>query len=229
MDQILLVEDDKKLCKLLWEYLTNHGFKVTVETRGDKAVYLILNGCFSLVILDVNLPEIDGLTVCGLVRENYPGLILMLTAREADDDHIRGLELGADDYINKPIEAKVLLARINTLLKRAKSNAVMNDQLIFGKLIINLKKREVFLNSRQIELQPGEFDLLKLLAMNAGTGLTRNNITLALRGIDYDGVDRMIDLRISYLRKKLDDNIESPFRIKTIRGKGYVFQPDAWD
>lgn len=228
MQRILLVEDNEKLSHLIREYLASHGYAVKWESRGDKAVYRILNENYQIVILDINLPELDGLQVCKLVRKNFQGFILMLTAREADEDHILGLEYGADDFVNKPIHPKVLLARINALTRR-KPQQTKSNQLVFGKLAIDLEKREVTLNKKSIELKPTEFDLLSLLATNAGTSLTRDNIMHALRGVDYDGIDRTIDLRISYLRKKLDDNIETPFRIKTIRGKGYVLQPDAWE
>ena len=154
---------------------------------------------------------------------------MMITARESDEDQITGLELGADDYIKKPIQPKILLSRINAIFRRAQSHPMSQSKLIFGTLFIDLEKREVKLNNILINLKPTEFDLLILLASNAGTCLSRDNITYALRGIDYDGVDRVIDLRISYLRSKLGDNIENPYRIKTVRGKGYVFQPDAWN
>lgn len=230
MKRILLVEDDKKLSHLISEYLSKQGFFINCELRGDKAVYRILHENYSLIILDINLRSaIDGLQICKLVRKDFHGFILMLTASEADDDHITGLNYGADDYINKPIHPKVLLARINTLFRRSKPQDPTLNQLTFGTLSIDLAKREVTLKNNIIELKPSEFDLLTLLAINAGTSLTRDNIMNALRGIDYDGIDRIIDLRISYLRTKLNDNPDEPFRIKTLRGKGYVFQPDAWD
>ena len=230
MKRILLVEDDNKLSDLIDEYLTHQGFSVSCEPRGDKAIYRILHENFSLVILDINLRNsIDGLQICKLVRKDFHGFILILTASQTDDDHITGLEYGADDFVNKPIQPKVLLARINTLLRRNKSHAPTQTKLTFGKLNIDLEKREVVLKNNKIDLKPGEFDLLILLAINAGTSLTRDNIMYALRGIDYDGIDRSIDLRISYLRTKLEDSTAEPFRIKTVRGKGYVFQPDAWE
>lgn len=228
MKNILLVEDNEKLSSLIKEYLINHGFNVNVESRGDKAVYRILNEKYFLVILDINLPQLDGLQVCKLVRKNYQGFILMLTAREADEDHLSGLDFGADDYVKKPIHPKILLARIKALSRRQFPN-VSTNILSFGKLQINLTNRIVKFKNDEIILKPGEFDLLVLLATNPGVCLTRDNIMHALRGIDYDGTDRTIDLRISYLRVKLKDNVDMPFRIKTVRGKGYVFQPDAWE
>lgn len=226
MNKILLVEDDRKLSDLMKEYLTQHGYLVNQEYSGDKAVYRILHEDYSLVILDVNLPELNGLQICKLVRKSFQGSILILTAREGDEDHITGLEWGADDYINKPIQPNVLLARIKAISRRQSS--LLPNQLIFGNLEINLEKRDVIFKNKLVELKPSEFDLLALLAINAGHSLTRNNIMNALRGIDHDGIDRSIDLRISYLRSKLGDNMENPFKIKTVRGKGYVFQPDVW-
>jgi two-component system OmpR family response regulator/two-component system response regulator RstA len=228
MKKILLVEDDKKLSKLIAEYLTNHGYAVKCERQGDKAVYQIINQDYFLVILDINLPGLDGLQICKLVRKSFNGFILMLTARAADDDHVNGLEFGADDYITKPIHPKVLLARIDALSRRVTISAAAQDTLTFGKLSIDLERHEVKFKDKLIDLKPKEFDLLVLLATNPGKVLTRDNIMNAMRGIDYDGIDRSIDLRISYLRHKLDDNIDQPYRIKTIRNRGYVFQVDAW-
>lgn len=229
MDKILLVEDDKKLGQLVMEYLKNHGFAVDWESRGDKAIYRILHNTYHLIILDINLPGVDGLQVCRLVRKDYNGFILILTARETDEDQITGLEYGADDYVTKPIQPKVLVARINALLRRTQKAAVHQTQLVFGKLHIDLEKHEVLLKDKIIDLASKEFDLLVLLASNPGKTLTRNAIMQALRGVDYDGIDRSIDLRISHLRKKLGDDLISPFKIKTVRGTGYVFLANAWD
>ena len=225
---ILLVEDDKKLGELIKNFLEKQGFKVSLEKRGDKAIHRILNESPDLVILDLMLPGLDGLQICKTVRASFSGFILMLTAREDADDHVTGLEYGADDYLNKPIEPKILLAHIQKLLNRSLQN-IATKQLEFDQLNINLQKHTVTLNEKNIELKPKEFELLVLLAENAGHILNRNNIMRSLRGIDYDGFDRSIDLRISYLRKKLNDNIENPYRIITVHGKGYLFVPDAWD
>lgn len=227
-NNILLVEDDKKLGELIENFLEKQGFKVNIERRGDKAVYRILNESPEIIILDIMLPGLDGLQICKTVRANFPGFILILTARENSDDHIMGLEYGADDYLNKPIEPKVLLARVQKLLKSNERNA-STQKLKFGLLNIDLQTHSVKLGELTIELKPKEFDLLALLATNAGHILNRNNITRSLRGIDYDGFDRSIDLRISYLRKKLNDNIEKPYRIITVHGKGYLFVPEAWE
>lgn len=229
--KILIIEDDIKLSRLMAEYLSENGFSVEQEQRGDKAIYRILHERYDLIILDINLPKINGLQICKMVRYDYPGHILILTASGKDQDHIIGLNYGADDYVSKPINPPVLLARIQATLKRSKPrpHQFAMKEIAFGKLHIDLEKRLVTLNNSPVDLKPTEFDLLALLAINAGTNLSRDNIMHALRGIDYDGIDRSIDLRISYLRKKLDDDLEHPYRIITARGKGYVFQPDAWE
>lgn len=227
--KILLVEDDLKLSKLIAAYLSQYQFSVEWEKQGDHAVYRILHEHYDLVILDINLPEMNGLQVCKMVRNDYAGFILMLTAREADEDQITGLEYGADDFVKKPIQPPVLLARIQALLRRKEPHRMKSNEISYGKLKIDLQQRLVLLDGHKIDLKPKEYDLLVLLATHAGTSLTRDNIMHALRGIDYDGIDRTIDLRISYLRQKLGDNPDHPFRIQTIRNKGYVFQPDAWD
>ncbi|CAN5250193.1 response regulator transcription factor BfmR [soil metagenome] len=226
MYKILVVEDNKKLCQLICDYLIKQGFIVCAEARGDKAVYRILHENYDLIVLDINLPGLDGLQICKLIRKDYAGIILMLTAREADEDQITGLELGADDYVNKPINPNVLLARIQLLLRRKNTTSAMIKQLKYGKLLINLESRTVIFNDKVIDMTSMEFELFSLLAINAGTVLNRDIIMKSLRGIDYDGVDRSIDLRISYLRNKFPGNA---VRIKTLRGKGYVFQIDAWE
>jgi two-component system, OmpR family, response regulator len=229
MMKLLLVEDDEKLAQLIKNYLIKQGIDVKIEQRGDKAVFYILQEQPALVILDINLPGLSGLEVCKTVRNQYHGLILILTARESADDHVTGLHYGADDYINKPVDPKVLLARIQTLTKRQHSNVNKTKLLKFGKLVIDLNTQRVFLEDKNIKLKPTEYDLLILLAQHAGKALSRDTIMQALRGIDYDGIDRSIDLRISYLRKKLNDDIKKPYRLITVRNRGYCLAPDAWD
>lgn len=151
-------------------------------------------------------------------------MILMLTALDTDQDQIEGLMSGADDYVVKPIEPKVLLARLQALQRRH-HQPVQLKELVFGKLHLNLIERIVTLSGVRIALKPMEFELLIFLAKNADRIVNRENIMQALRGISFDGIDRTIDLRISYLRKKLQDNIEEPYRIKTVHAKGYILSP----
>lgn len=230
--RILLVEDDVQLASLIGEYLRGHGLHVDVELRGDSGAQRILRDRPDLVILDVLLPGLNGMDVCRQVREQYAGPILMLTARDDDIDQIIGLELGADDYVKKPVEPRILLARIRALLRRADQYAYAGTAkpkcLTFGTFSIDQAARRVLLDGVRIELTTGEFDLLWILASAAGTVVTREVIFASLRGIEYDGLDRSIDIGVSRLRAKLNDTVDPPEKIKSVRGKGYLFVPDAW-
>ncbi len=230
---VLLVEDDVRLSSLMQEYLQQQGIVVSVEHRGDLAGRRILDQRPDLVVLDLMLPGKDGFEVCKEVRPEYGGPILMLTAKDEDIDQVVGLEIGADDYVTKPIQPRVLLARIRALLRRlgnnnnvTKSNVL--TELEFGGLRLNEKAREVSLHGEVIDFSSNEFELLWFIARHAGKILSRDTILEELRGIDYDGFDRSVDVRISRLRKKLGDDSARPFRIKTVRGKGYLFVAEAW-
>ena len=232
--RILLVEDDTRLAELTAEYLGKNDFSVSIEARGDTAETRILEEQPDLVILDVMLPGKDGLEVCRAIRPSYRGVILMLTARDEDFDQILGLEMGADDYIAKPVQPRVLLARIKALLRRRplaeSSTAVAEDEsLVFGQFRISQVTRSATLAGQAIDLTTAEFDLLWLLATHAGNVLSRDDLLQELRGIGFDGLDRSIDARISRLRKKLNDDPENPTRIKTVRGKGYLFSKHDWN
>jgi two-component system OmpR family response regulator len=230
--RILLVEDDAPLASLISEYLRGHDFHVEVELRGDSGAERILCDRPDLVILDVLLPGLNGMDVCRQVRKQYAGLILMLTARDDDIDQIIGLELGADDYVKKPVEPRLLLARIRALLRRVDQHAAAESsepkRLVFGTFSIDQTARRVTLDGMSIELTTLEFDLLWVLARAAGTVLTREVLCASLRGIEYDGLDRSIDIGVSRLRAKLKDTTNPPTKIKTVRGKGYLFVHDAW-
>ncbi len=232
LTRILLVEDDRRLVALIRDYLEKQGFEVTIAERGDVAVTVIIEHQPDLVVLDLMLPGKDGLTVCREVRHKYDGPILMLTAKEEDSDQVAGLELGADDYVKKPIEPRVLLARIRALLRRFSNERQETESkptsLDFGNLQICHTSRRVTLNSEQINLTSVEYDLLALLAESAGTPVSRELLFKTLRGIEYDGLDRSMDVSVSRLRKKLGDSSSRPFRIKTVWGQGYLFVPDAW-
>ncbi len=225
-EHILIVEDDHKLAALIAEFLQTNGLQVAIEADGRQAVGRIQTSPPALVVLDIMLPGMDGLEVCRQVREGgYAGAILMLTARSEDEDHIKGLELGADDYVNKPVRPQVLLARIRALLRRRQDAepAGAPSRLEFGKLVIDHVRREAWLAGELIDLTGAEFDLLWLLASNAGRILSREETFIALRGIEYDGQDRSIDVRISRIRPKIGDDPDMPRMIKTVRSKGYLF------
>lgn len=227
--RILIVEDDERLATLTQDYLCKNGLDVAIETDGSIAIERILNEKPDLVVLDVMLPGSDGLTVCREVRPHYHQPILMLTARTDDMDQVLGLEMGADDYVAKPVQPRVLLARIRALLRR--SDTIVNDdspqRLEFGELIIDNGGRSVTLHGQLVDFTSAEYDLLWLLASNAGKILSREDIFERLRGIEYDGQDRSIDVRISRIRPKIGDDPENPKRIKTVRSKGYLFVKES--
>ncbi len=233
--QILLIEDDTRLSNLIQEYLQQQAMAVSIEHRGDKACQRIISEAPDLVVLDLMLPGMDGLEICKAVRPKYHGPILMLTARDEDIDQVVGLEIGADDYVTKPVQPRVLLARIRALLRRFPTHIRQTapqggdtDDIHYGCLRISATAREVWLDGNMLDFTSNEFELLWLLASHAGEVLTRDTILDRLRGIGYDGLDRSVDIRISRLRKKLGDNTGRPFRIKTVRGKGYLFVKEAW-
>jgi two-component system OmpR family response regulator/two-component system response regulator RstA len=181
-----------------------------------------------IVILDVGLPGQDGFSVCRELRRTFAGPILMLTARKSDIDHVVGLELGADDYVIKPVEPRVLVARLHALLRRGGGRASPeNKPLRFGRLSIDPAARLVTLDERPIGLSSNEFDLLHALALRPGEIQSREKLYQQLYRREYDGLDRTLDVRISHLRKKLGDD-GKPERIRTVWGHGYVFAPDAW-
>ncbi len=218
--RVLLVEDDQKLAALVCEFLQANGFRVDLEPRGDRAPARILHERPDLVILDLMLPGLDGLSVCRRVRPRFGGAILMLTARVEETDEILGLELGADDYLAKPVHPRRLLARVNTLLRRLDRSA--RSTLQVGRLFVDAASRRAEMDGEPITLTTAEFDLLWLLASNAGEIVSRDRIYRELRGIEYDGLDRSMDLRVARLRKKLGDDGKRPRLIKSVRGTGYL-------
>lgn len=225
---ILVVEDDASLAEWVADYLLSNGFQVSVANRGDTAVELIQQDQPDLVVLDVMLPGMSGLEVCKSVRPTYAKPILMLTACVEESDEVLGFENGADDYIAKPVRPRVLLARIQSLLRREQRPVVEGRTITMGGLSIDPDSRTVHLDSKVVELSANEYDLLWVLAQSAGEILPRSLLLEQLCGYDYDGFNRAIDVRISRLRKKLQDNAGKPYRIKTVRGKGYLLAQDAW-
>ncbi len=228
--KILLVEDDHQLSDLVTDFLTSEGFHVKQEFRGDTVAKRVKLFSPDLIILDLMLPGKDGFAVCRDIRPEFSGPILMLTAKSTDPDQILGLDTGADDYVIKPVEPRVLLARMTALLRRGQLiRPEENGDITCGSLYINRASRKVTLQQENVDLTSQEFDLLWLLASKAGEVQNRDYIYQAVIGREYDGLDRSVDVRISRLRKKLNDSTETPFRIKTIWGQGYLFVSDAWN
>ena len=229
---ILLIEDDARLAELTATYLAQNGLRVSIEARGDRALERFAQERPRLVLLDLLLPGKDGLAICRELRRANEVPILILTARDTDFDHVIGLEAGADDYVMKPVDPMVLLARVRALLRRAGRGGLASERradLQLGALRISETSREVWLHGRPVTLTTQEFELLSLLARRAGELVSRDEVFRTVRGIDYDGLDRSIDGRVSKLRRKLGDDAAAPTRIKTVWGKGYLLVPDAWE
>ena len=230
--RVLLVEDDADLCRAVAEYLGKNGLEVSVEGRGDNAVARIVDERPDVVLLDVMLPGKDGFEVCRELRSAGNSVpIIILTAKEEDFDQVLGLELGADDYLAKPVQPRVLLARIKAITRRAQGHspaAADGEMLQFGRLKIHGVNREVILEDKRIELTPAEFDLLWLLASNAGKVMQRNDILKSLRGLHYNGADRSVDARLYRLRRRFSQDKDASWRIKTVRPHGYMFCLEPW-
>lgn len=235
---ILIVEDDVSLADWIKEYLLLKHYQVSIVGRGDLAVKFIKQHNPDLVILDGMLPSLDGLDVLKAVRPDYTNTIVMMTARDEELDEVLGLEMGADDYLTKPIRANVLSTKIRKYLDKqttlssiqakASEKEIKPDKFQYGRLIVDKSARSVLLADQTINISSNEFDLLWSLIKRAGSTVTRDELIQSLRGFEYDGFDRTVDLIISKLRKKLNDNASQPFRIKTVWGKGYLLVKDAW-
>jgi two-component system OmpR family response regulator/two-component system response regulator RstA len=219
---ILLVEDDQQLAQLVSDYLSKNGFSVHIESNGLAAVEYIKQNSPELVVLDIMLPGINGMDVCRQARTFYRGPVLMLTALDEDMDQMLGLEIGADDYVIKPVKPRLLLTRIRTLLRRTNPLSNLEKPAEPEHLKISPIERTVSSFNQEVSLTTAEFDLLLMLAKNAGKVVDREQIVRDLRGFEYDGLDRSVDRRISRLRKKLHDDSQDPKLNKTIRGKGYM-------
>lgn len=224
--KILLVEDDRKLANLTCEYLESHNFDVIWEARGDTVAALVVQNPPDLILLDIMLPGLDGRSVCRQLRPDYSGPILMLTAMGDEVDEVMGLEIGADDYLTKPISPRLLLSRIQASLRRSnfsfEPDTGAEDIVEIGSIKVDHGNRLALVDDQEIDLTTAEFDLLSFLVLNPGQVLSRDKIYMAVRGIDYDGLDRSIDIRIARLRKKLGDDGKQPRYIKSIRGEGYL-------
>ncbi len=225
--QILLVEDDVKLASLVSVFLSKHDMDIACEVNGEAAIEKVRTLKPDLVILDIMLPGLDGLTVCRKLREFYSGVIIMLTALNDDIDEVAGLEMGADGYLGKPIKPRVLLAHIRAHLRRQFSlrdepEADKAELIQTQEITIDPSRREVSRGNNLIPLTSAEFELLWLLAQNKGNIISREKLHNMVFHLEYDGIDRNIDIRVSRLRRKLGDDPRDPKIIKTVRGQGYI-------
>jgi two-component system response regulator RstA len=237
--RIVFAEDDLNLAELIRTFLERHELSVTTVADGRDVIATVLREQPDLLLLDIMLPNMDGLSICQQLRAQYDRPIILFTANDTEIKHILGLELGANDYIIKTTPPNILLARIQAQLRQYAHRASRQllepsrqqsaARLNIGKLSIDTASRSVRLHDEVIALSSTEFELLWLLASNAGMILSRDQLLKSLRSIDYDGLDRSVDISISRLRKKLNDDPENPTRIKTVRGKGYLFSKHDWD
>jgi two-component system, OmpR family, phosphate regulon response regulator OmpR len=223
-ERLLLVEDDPRLAEMLCEYLGQAGFRVTLAPLGASALECLSTVEFDAVVLDLMLPDMDGLDVCRQVRTQSDIPLLMLTGRGDAIDRIVGLELGADDYLPKPFQPRELLARLRAILRRrirGKSNA--ESVLQFGRLDIDTAARTVRLDGVQRDLTGYQFDLLMALAENPGRVLSRDTLMNLVKGEHLEAFDRSIDVHVSRIRAAIEDDPKKPRRVITVRGAGYVF------
>ncbi len=231
MFRVMLVEDDERLAALVMEYLHSYEFAVDLVPRGDLAVAHFKATSPDMVVLDLMLPGLDGMVVCRQIRELSKVPILILTAREDSYDEVSALEQGADDFVSKPVQPRILLARLRALVRRIPSqdNAVVTQEelLQFGSLSISRSDRLVHWKQQVVDLSNTEFKLLMILVEAPGKVLSRDDILKKMRGIEFDGLDRSIDNLISRLRRRFDD--QNSERIKTVWGEGYLFSPSAWE
>lgn len=213
---VLLVEDDENLASLVTAYLEQEGYRVVSVGSGAEALRALEREPVRLVVLDLALPDMDGLDVCRQMRTRSSVPIVMLTARDEETDRLAGLESGADDYIGKPFSPRELVARMNAVLRRADPHAE-EELLVVGDVVLRRSAREVGVAGEPVELRPKEFDLLAYLMQNRGVVLSRDLLLERVWGFDYVGGTRTVDVHVAQLRRKLG----RPELIRTIRGAGY--------
>jgi DNA-binding response OmpR family regulator len=223
-----VIDDDEELGQLLTEFLARYGMQVTTASHPEVGLRALRSNPPDLLVLDVMLPGTDGFAVCRKIRETSHLPIIMLTARGDLTDRVLGLELGADDYLPKPFEPRELVARIQAVLRRGAPHT--EDELLrAGELVLNSATHTVTLRGSRLDMTTAEFELLALLMKHRGKVLTRERILEQTRGLDWDSFDRSVDVLISRLRQKLNDNPKAPAFLKTIWGRGYCFLGEKED
>lgn len=223
MNRLLLIDDDQRLGRMLVSYLEGAGFVVEHTIDGKSGLEAARRSPPAAILLDLMLPDIDGLELCRRLRSQGNTPILMLTARGEETDRIVGLELGADDYLAKPFSPRELLARIRAVLRRSQPAVTGLEILRFGRLEIDRERRTALLDGATCDLTAYQFDLLRVLAENAGRILNREQLMERTRGDDGQAFDRSIDVHISRIRAVIEEDPKDPRRILTVRGAGYLF------
>lgn len=222
---ILVAEDDTKTSASIRLYLENAGYRVQAARTGTEALSLARQSTPALIILDIMLPELNGLDVCRLLRAESQVPIIMLTARTLEEDRILGFDLGADDYVTKPFSPRELVRRVQAVLRRADSRHKQTRQ--YGGLVLDVTGHDVTLDGRLIALTASEFRLLEIMSRRPGQVFTRESLVHQLFGPDYEGLRRSIDVHIMNLRKKIEPDPQHPTFILTVYGVGYKFSNDV--
>jgi DNA-binding response OmpR family regulator len=222
-ERIVLVEDDIRLAEMLSEYLGEAGFRVTIAGNGAAALEQLANADYAAVVLDLTLPDMDGLDVCRQLRAKSDTPVLMLTARGDATDRIVGLEIGADDYLPKPFQPRELLARLRAILRRRTGSAPADRPLRFGRLEIDRDAHALRVDGEARVITSYQFALLVAMAENAGRVLSREALMDLVKGEQLEAFDRTIDVHVSRIRAAIEDDAKHPRRIITVRGSGYVF------
>jgi len=225
--KILIVEDEKKLVTILKAYLEQAGFGVATASDGQQALTVFRHEKPALVLLDLNLPVLDGLDVCRALRKESAAPIIMVTARVEETDRLVGLELGADDYISKPFSPREVVARVRAVLRLTEGEPTRTGILVVEDLTIDLTKHSARLKDRELDLTPTEFDLLAVLMQNPGRAFTRLQLLDRVQGEAFDGYERTIDAHIKNLRQKIERDPKNPRYILTVFGVGYKFAEDV--
>ncbi|MCZ0754874.1 response regulator transcription factor [Anoxybacillus sp. J5B_2022] len=227
--KVLVVDDEPSIVTLLQYNLEQAGFEVITASDGEEGMQKAIREQPDLMILDLMLPKMDGIEVCKQLRQQKMMLpILMLTAKDDEFDKVLGLELGADDYMTKPFSPREVVARMKAILRRIQPQAIQTeeetDKMVIGDLTIFPDRYEAYFNSAALELTPKEFELLLYLAKHKGRVLTRDQLLSAVWNYDFSGDTRIVDVHISHLREKIEQNTKKPLYIKTIRGLGYKLE-----
>ncbi len=226
--KILVVDDELTIRTLVRRYLEREGYQVEIAENGETALRLFEQMEPELVVLDLMLPDINGYELCQRMQSRTNVYILMLTARSDEADKVQGFALGADDYLTKPFSLKELSARISAILKRQRTSSPSTEQLLkYRSIAIDPVRREVRVGPELIELTALEFDLLYLLAQTPGKVWRRSDLIREVWGYDYVGDERVVDVHIGQIRKKLEDNTSEPLYVKTVRGVGYKFDDNT--
>ncbi len=225
--KILVVDDEKKLVTILKGYLEQAGYAVVTAYDGQQALIVFRHESPALVLLDLNLPQIDGLDVCRALRKESNVPVIMLTARVEETDRLIGLELGADDYIVKPFSPREVVARVRAVLRRSEGEPARAETFSAGDLTLDLGRHSARLKDRTLELTPTEFDLLTVMMQNPGRAFTRLQLLDQVQGEAFEGYERTIDAHIKNLRQKIERDPKTPRYILTVFGVGYKFGEDG--